>query len=338
MTRRASVRLALGVVSFLAAASCGRGGSAPREQEDRRVRTIVVLRLNDAGDHVQGHIAAMKSALTARGYEEKRDYTVKHLSAQNELSNLAQIVASLKDERPDLLVTFQGPTLFAAIQRAPEIRKVFAILTDPFAIGAGRSRMDHVPNVTGVYVSLPAGRLFDVVLKCTPEPKRIGTLFMVGDAESVALKDLMSRRAAERGLELVAQPYTTTSEMMEALRALESKGVDALVPITDGYVDLVYTLMSKASRERRLPFFTFWPKEGGGASIVCLPTGEKFAEAGQFGELAARVFGGEDPTNIPFVDAAKEIPDFLVSDADAKRCGLTIPAVVRQNAKPGSGL
>jgi len=334
VTKRATGLLAAGIALVLAVAGCGRGTPAPPEKDERPVRKIAVLRLGEEGEYLDGHIKAMKKALAAQGFEEKRDYRIKSLSAQNELTNVVQLIASVKDERPDLVVVLQGPMLFAAIQRAPELKKVFAILTDPFALGAGRSSADHLPNVTGVFVSFPAARLFDIVRQCTPVPTRIGTLFMVGDAESVALKELMARRAAERGFEVVAQPYTTIGELTEALRALESKRVDALVPITDAYVDLVYALMSKASRDSRVPFFAFWPKPGSGASIICLPTSEGFTSAGQFGELAARVFGGEDPTTIPFVDAAKEMPDYIVSDEDAKRCGLTIPPA----PKKGSGL
>ena len=329
---RTSTLFAVGIVSVLASASCGRSAPTPSAKDEHPARTITVLRLNEEGDYVKDHLNAMRKALSAKGQEEGRDYSLKFLSAQNDLPTLAQLVAAAKDEKPDLLVAFQGPTLYAAMQRAPELKKVFAIVTDPFALGAGRSDAEHAPNVTGVYQKDPVGPLFDAVAQCTPRPKRIGTLFMLGDQESVGLKDEMVKLATDRGFELVAQPYTTSGEMTEALRALEAKGVDALVPVSDPYQDIVYALMAKASRDSRKPLFGLWPLPGGGASLVC-EASDSQAEKGKFGELAARVFNGEDPTKIPFVDASGDKPVVSISEEDARRCGLTIPDAVRKNAK-----
>ncbi len=331
-TKTSRLLVAAGIVSVLFAASCGRDAPTPSARDEHPARKITVLRLNQEGDYVNDHLNAMRKALAAKGLEEGRDYSLKFLSAQNDLATLAQLVAAAKDERPEMLVAFQGPTLYAAMQRAPELKKVFAIVTDPFALGAGRSNAEHAPNVTGVYQKDPVGPLFDAVRQCMPLPKRIGTLFLLGDQESVVLKDEMARLAADRGLELIAQPYTTSGEMNEALRALEAKGVDALVPVSDPYQSIVYALMAKASRDGRKPLFGFWALPGGGASLICEASASG-AEKGQFGELAARVFAGEDPTKIPFVDASGDKPIVSISEADAKRCGLTIPDAVRKNAK-----
>ncbi|HNW91509.1 MAG TPA: ABC transporter substrate binding protein [bacterium] len=330
------MRLTTGMVlivalAVLAVAGCGQPPAPTATAPGPRRLVIEVLRFNEYSDYYAAHITALTRALTDAGYRENRDFVINARSAQNELSNVPQIIDAAVAAQPDLIITLQGPLLFTALKKAPAINKLFAIITDPLVLGAGSSDTSHLPHVTGIYEADPIAALFDAVRQCTPRPTRIGTIFMVGDAESVFVKEQMAKLASERGLTLVAQPYTAPGEITEALRALTSQQVDALIPISDAYQDIVYTLMAKLSADQRLPLFAFWHYPGSTAALVCA-NGTEADEVATFAELAVRILKGEDPAQIPFVNMGQGPATLTVYEPNARAVGLTVPAAVRQHA------
>ena len=116
----------------------------------------------------------------------------------------------------DLLLTLSTPTLQAALRRAGDVPIVFTFVADAVAAGAGRSNEDHLPNVTGVPDGGAYEELIDIVSACLPGARRIGTLFVPAEVNSVYNKERIEKAATRHGLELVAVPVNTSAEVSDA--------------------------------------------------------------------------------------------------------------------------
>jgi ABC-type uncharacterized transport system substrate-binding protein len=155
----------------------------------------------------------LRAALAKNGLQENRDYRIRIRSAQGEMSNLPMIVDAAIGDESDLLILFQAPTLYTALNKAPDTRKVFTLLQNPFVLGAGGSDSQHLPNLTGLYVVPPISELLEKIAEVSPKIQRLGTLYMVGNEDSVDRKNQLVRLAKERGMEVLEEGYNTQNDI-----------------------------------------------------------------------------------------------------------------------------
>ena len=105
----------------------------------------------------------LRDGLKAAGLVEGADYRLRLRSAQGDMAMLTMLVDAAASARSDLLITFQAPTLYAAIQRAPKIKRMFTLLQNPFVVGAGESDTNHRPNLTGLDMVPPLEELLELI-------------------------------------------------------------------------------------------------------------------------------------------------------------------------------
>lgn len=292
---------------------------------------IDALRYNEDSEYYHAHITAIQAALRKAGYTEGKDYQFRFHSAQNELANVPQIVDAALTDQTDLILAFQAPVLYTAIKKAPKVNKVFAIINDPFVLGAGASDTEHLPFLTGYYERDPVAQVLALARECNPRFKRLGVLCMIGDAESEASRKALEQTAGGMGIEVVTQSYTMPSEVVEASRALALRKVDALIPLSDPYCDIVYSVLSKLGAERGIPLLGFWPQSDVQASLICINQGHQVA-IDSYAQMVVRVLQGEDAQKIPFLDASARNTSLIVDLKAAKACGLDVPEAVQKRA------
>ncbi|MCI0414841.1 hypothetical protein L0222_18855 [bacterium] len=266
----------------------------------------------------------LKLALSNSGFKEKRDYKLRIRSAQGEMSNLTQIVDAAVGEESDLLILFQAPTLYTALNKAPNSKKVFTLLQNPFVLGAGGSDSQHLPNLTGFYVVPPLAQLLEKIAECSPKIQSLGTLYMVGNEDSVDRKDELVRLAKERGMEVLAEGYNTQNDIMDSAAALLSKGPDAAVHLLDPAQDITFPALYQYARANKKPLFSVvYNMEKIGATIVCSTDREEIGL--KFGEMVSRILKGEDPTRMPFENDISLTKHFRVNRTAATEARIALP-------------
>jgi len=290
-----------------------------------KVDILEYVNVVDSEDAERGIRAGLKDS----GLVEGRDYTVRLRNAQGDMPTLSTLVDAAQGEGADLLMTLSTPTLQAALQRARTLPIVFTFVADAVVAGAGRSNEDHLPNVTGVATKSPADELITAVRECLPQARRIGTLFVPAEANSVYNKDKMSDAARRAGLELVAVPANTSSEIADAALALCEQRIDAVVQIGSNLTTVAFASISQAARRNRIPVFGALSANAvEGAAVV---VARDFFDGGHTaGTLAARVMRGESPAALPF-EELRTSKTIINLDA-ARATGLRIPAALRQRA------
>ena len=267
----------------------------------------------------------LKVALTNSGFQEKRDYKIRVRSAQGEMSNLSSIIDAALDDESDLLILFQAPTLYTALKKAPNTKKVFTLLQNPFILGAGGSDTQHSPNITGFYVVPPIAELLEKIAECSPPIKSLGTLYMIGNEDSVDRKNELVKLAKQRGLEVFEQGYNTQNDITDSSAALFGKTPDAAVHLMDPAQDITFPALYQYARQNKKPLFSVvYNMEKIGATIVCSTGRDQIGL--KFGEMVSRILKGEDPTNMPFENDVSLPKVFRVNTTAAAEAKVTLPA------------
>jgi len=273
--------------------------------------------------------AGVRAGLKEAGLVEGEDYEITVRNASGDMPTmLALIDAALQDDA-DMLVTFSTPTLQAAINRTDRVPIVFTFVTDPVAAGAGRNYVDHRANVTGVYTHAPCDAILGCVREFIPRVRRVGTLTVPAEVNSVYSHELLLAAAKKRDIEVVALPLAAPSDVADAAVALCTRDIDAMVIIGSNLTFTTFPTIASAARRARLPIFGSATSEfeNGAVAVVA----NDFFDAGhESGKLAARVLRGENPKAIPFQPTSGT--RLLLNQPAAEHCGLKLPAALRDRA------
>ena len=327
-------RLLLGVVLILLASAVllisdwrRRDSSAGPAGAGRKwvVNLLEYVNVEDSEESEKGIVDGLREA----GLVEGRDFEMTVRNAQGDMTTLNALVDAALTARADLLITLSTPTLQVALRKAPKLPIIFTYLADPISAGAGRSFADHLPNVTGV----PTGGAYEEVLvilrECLPFARRVGTIVVPSEVNTAFHKDRLAEAALKMGIELVAVPASTSSELPDAALALCSMKIDAVCQVAGNLTASGFTSIAQAARAARLPAFAFMSSqaEQGAAVAVARDYYDGGREAAQ---LAVRVMRGESPASIPFQPLTRN--KTIINLAAARAVGLMIPEAVLRKA------
>jgi ABC-type uncharacterized transport system substrate-binding protein len=263
---------------------------------------------------------------------EGRDYTIKVRNAQNEMSNLVAMVDAAISDKADLILLTSTPTLQAALKKINTIPILFNVVANPILAGAGTSFDDHLPNVTGISTQSDYTGMARLLRECLPEAKRIGTLYVTSEDNSVYNRNRFEAALREVGMEMETIGISSSSEVANAAVAICSRNVDAVCPVIGNVLDASFVAVTRAARQSQKPLFSFTSGQviKNGAAVA---VSRDYEQAGRdMAHLMLRLMRGDDPAKIPFQLVSKT--EIIVSPANATQCGWTLPpAILRQADK-----
>lgn len=293
-------------------------GTAPPAKRLWKVDLLAYIDVADVEDAERGIRAGLREA----GLREGEDFSFTVRNAQGDMATLSTLVDAAVTDRADLVMTLSTPTLQAALRRASHLPIVFTFVSDAVAAGAGTSNEEHLPNVTGVPTMSPYPEMVAVTLECLPHARRIGTLFVPAETNSVVNRERLTEEAAKRGVEVVALPVNTISEIPDAADALASLEIDAIVQVGSNLTTSAFAAISKSARRERVPLFGALTSDADNGAAVTVA--RDYYDGGlRAGHLAARVLRGEAPGGIPFEPLSTS--KLLVNPAAARAMGLALP-------------
>jgi ABC-type uncharacterized transport system substrate-binding protein len=270
----------------------------------------------------------IQDALAAK-LVQGRDYTLREESAQGDMATLNTIFDVIKSEGADLVMTLSTPTLQAALHKFDKTPIVFTVVADAVVAGAARSPTDHAPNVTGITTLGAFDRMPNVLKECLPGVRRVGTVFTPSEDNSVYNKDTLARHLKEEGIDLIAVPANTSSEVPDAAMSLSGKNIDAVCQIADNLTCASFASISRAAEKDNLPVFAFIGLEARQGAVVTLAC--DYYDAGrEAAMIAVRVLRGENPATIPIENM--KTARLIVNLPQAKKLGLNIPDSVMRRA------
>jgi len=271
----------------------------------------------------------IEAGLREAGLVVGRDYVLRVRNAQGDMPTLSALVDAAVTQGTDLVMTLSTPTLQAALQRVRNVPIVFTFVASAVAAGAGRSDADHAPNVTGVPTMSASDELIATVHECLPAARRIGTIFVPAEVNSVHNKDHLTAVARTHGIEVVAVAANTSAEISDAALALCNQPIDAVVQVAGNLTTAAFASIAQAARRARLPLFGALSSNiHDGAAVVVAR--DYFDGGREAGLMAARIMRGENPARIPFQPL--RTTKTLVNPEAARAVGLTVPASVMHRA------
>jgi ABC-type uncharacterized transport system substrate-binding protein len=164
--------------------------------------------------------------------------------------------------------------------------------------------------------------MMDLVRECLPHARRIGTLFAPAEVNSVYNKDLLVKAAARRGLELVALPVNSTTEVPDAALALLAEEIDVICQGGTNLTATAFASIARPAARVRIPVFGFLSSDLGNGAVV-VAARDYFDGGRDAGLMAARILRGERPADMPFKPLLTT--RLLVNLQAAREIGLTIP-------------
>ena len=271
----------------------------------------------------------IRDGLKESGLVEGRDYTLKVRNAQGDMVTLSMSIDAAISEGADLLMTLSTATLQTAINRAGKRPIVFTLVASAISAGAGKTNEDHRANVTGVVTTSAYDELVAALRQCMPQAKRIGTLFVPSETNSIYNMEQTRKAAAKLGMELVTVPANTSAEVPDAALAMMGQGIDAVCQIAGNLTAASFPSIVRAAEGARIPVFAFQSNQAyEGASVV---VARDYYDGGrEAAHLAARVMRGENPANIPFQPL--RTTRIFVNQKAAQRSGLKIPVALLRTA------
>lgn len=266
-----------------------------------RVAVVQQISIPALDDGFTGVLAGLRE----RGYSDGARMTISRYNAQGDISTGNAIAKEVTSSNFDLILSLSTVSLqtIANANRyaTPPRRHVFALVSDPYAVGVGISRdnhLDHPPYMTGLGSMAPVQEAFEIARQMLPGLKRVGLVWDPSEANSVVTTTLARQVCASMGITLVEANAENSTAIGDATASLLSRGVQAIWISPDLIASHGLDLIVSKAKIARIPVFTSIPKAGGSGALFEL--GADYDAIGRLaGNLAADVLDGRDPKAIP---------------------------------------
>lgn len=256
------------------------------------------------------------------GLVEGRDYEIRVRNAQGDMATVSAMIDAALSEGTDMLLTFSTPSLQAAIRRTSTVPIVFTLVANAVAAGAGTNDTDHLPNVTGVYLVGAYPELIDVIAEVMPNARRLGSLYVPAEVNTVFHRERMLEVAEARGYSLATVAANTSSEVPDASLSLASMNIDAISQLPGNLTSAAFPSLAQAARRARIPIFAFATSQARGGAVVTVA--RDYDDGGrESAQMAARIMRGEAIATMPMQEV--KTTKISVNLEAARAIGLTLP-------------
>ncbi|MFM2125579.1 MAG: hypothetical protein RL328_2030, partial [Acidobacteriota bacterium] len=271
----------------------------------------------------------LSDGLKSEGIEEGKNLQVLRAHAQGEIANIPALLQNYDSQDVDLIVTLTTPCLTGACSTVKKKNVVFTYVYDPIAAGAGTTRENHLPYITGVGSFPPVGDTVASIQQLVPGVKKVGTLYNSSEANSRKVISVARDAFQKAGIQLEEVSVTSSSEVLQAAQTLGSRGIQAMWVTGDNTALQGFAAIGKAARDAKLPLIINDPEFTGKGAALAVGLG--WYESGlAAGKVAGRVLKGEKPGSIPFQEVA--VQQLVINDDAVARLGLRIPAAMAKQA------
>jgi ABC-type uncharacterized transport system substrate-binding protein len=275
-------------------------------------------------------LAGLWTRLKELGFVRDSNLTVTESHSNGEIGNIAPILLNMDHLPMNLLLVTSTPCVTAAIATIKKHPVAFTYCYDPIAAGAGISRENHLPGITGIGSFPPVEKTIQFIFATIPETKKIGTIYNSSEANSRKVVEVMRQLSEKYGYKLVEMPVVNSSEVFQAAQVISSKGIDALYISGDNTALQAFDAIAGVCNKQHIPLImNDLPYVGKGAMAA---VGIGWQSVGYHsGDLIGRLLNGASPDTIPIENYVNEMVTF--DDEKAQSLGLTIPEKYRTPAQ-----
>lgn len=300
-------------------------GSATAQK--RKVVIVYLARSGAADMCMEG----LREGLQSTGFEEGRNLEIRRVDAQGEMINVPAILQNYDNSDVDAILTVSTPCLAGACNTVKHKPVIFTCVSDPLAAGAGKSKDDHLPFLTGVGSFPPVAKSLEMMKKLVPGLRAVGVYYNPAEANSAREIAVAREIYKSRGIRLEEVNVTSSNEILQAVQILAGRDVQAVWSPADNTAIEGYEGAVKGAKDARLPLFTDMCASLSRGGVACMGVNQQDAGLAS-GKLAGRVLLGADPKNLPIEEVAVE--RLAISRRNAAQFNITIPPEYSENTIP----
>jgi ABC-type uncharacterized transport system substrate-binding protein len=269
--------------------------------------------------------------LKASGLEEGKNLEIVQADAQAEMINIPAILQNYDSSDVDLIMTISTPCLAGACSNIKHKKVVFTCVSDPIAAGAGKSRTDHLPFLTGVGSFPPVSHMLDFMQKLVPGLRAVGTMYNPAEANSVKEQAVAREVFRKRGIRLEQIAVSGSNEVLQAVQILAGRDIQEVWLPADNTGIQGYEGAVKGAKDARLPLITDICSALPRGGLACLGVGMQYSSL-VAGKMAGRVLLGQNPKDMPIEEVAVE--EVSINRSNAAELGITIHPELARSVGP----
>ena len=285
-----------------------------------------------APDTGASYAAAVRKGLSESGFAEGQNVAIEYRWAHNDPARLPELAAELVRRRVVVIVApGSSAGVLAAKAATATIPIVFRAAGDPVQLGFVASLNRPGGNVTGIAtMTVETGtKRVGLLHELLPGATRFAALINPNDPNTEPLSKDLQAAAAAIGRQIELSPASNIREIDAMFAGLVQKRPDALLVVPQGlFINRRVQIVTLATRHA-LP--AIYPTrdfaEIGGLMSYGSNPAEQFRQAGVY---AGRILKGENPADMPVLQAAKF--EFVINIHAAKLLGLEVPATLLARA------
>lgn len=303
-------------------------GAVARAQQQRTYRIGVIY----PGGPLIDTISGLRDGLKELGFAEGKQFTLVIEDIKGDTKAAESAAKKFEREKVDLIFAMASTVIAAVKQATASVPIVFAIGSDPVALGLADDFARPGGRLTGVHYlvrDLTAKRL-EILKEILPKASRV-VAFYNPETKVAADGAALAREEAKRlGIKLLERQVKSIDELRNGLQALKSGEADALFYIADPMVVAEAQLIIDTAKAKKLP--TMLQDEGLVVKGGLASYGQNYHEIGRLAaKYVQRILGGTAPKNlrIETVDNA----DLAINLKTAKELGVTVPPNVLARAR-----
>ena len=316
--KRRGLITALGVTAILRPTTVG-----------AQQRTPVIGFLHSGSPGAAGiSLDAFRRGLADAGYVEGQNVVIEFRWAEGRYERLPALAVELVSQKVDVIVATAGAITAQAAKAATRtIPIVFHVGPDPVAAGLVESLSRPGGNVTGVALLTTAAwtKRLELAAAIADRNAPIGVLLNPNYQGTDPAAEEMQHAARAIGRQLTMVFATDLGEIERGLGALAKSGVGAVLVSTDPFLLSERVHLAELALERRLPTICGWSEEAKAGALMSYGS-DQHETYYQVGLYTARVLKGENPADLPVVQATRLL--LVVNLKTAKALGLDIPPLL----------
>jgi putative tryptophan/tyrosine transport system substrate-binding protein len=275
-------------------------------------------------------VNGMLEGLRQSGISDGKNLEVRRADAQGEIINIPAILQNYDNSDVDIILTISTPCLSAACNKVKHKPVVFTCVSDPIAAGAGSSRAEHLPFITGVGSFPQVEHHLDLMRELVPGLRAVGTMYNPAEANSVKEISVAREVYKHRGIRLEEVTISGSSELLQAAQILAGRDIQVVWIPGDNTCIEGYEGAVKGAHDAHLPLFTDICSTLSRGGLACL--GFSPHESGvAAGKLAGRILLGANPKDLPLEEVMVE--EKIISRKSADELNVAIPAELSGNVK-----
>jgi putative tryptophan/tyrosine transport system substrate-binding protein len=190
------------------------------------------------GPYYHAGIEGLRDGLKAFGLEDGRDIGLIVRDARGDLTAAQAAAGALERDGVNLIVTLATSVTLASKRGTADVPIVFAVGSDPVAMGL----VDSIPRpggrATGVHsivTDLTPKRL-ELLRELVPTVRRILTFYNPENPAAAASAKLAREAARTLGMDFIERHVTTTEQLAQQVHALAATEADAYFFVADAMV------------------------------------------------------------------------------------------------------